>query len=136
MTHYLYPLLGGILIGLSATLLLLLLGRIAGISGIVFGTIQESGKERHWRWLFIVGLMTGALLFHYLTGQSYPQVNSNLLLAGIAGLLVGFGVRLGNGCTSGHGVCGIGRLSARSTLATLVFMLVGILTVSVVNHLL
>lgn len=135
MLAYTTPLLGGLLIGASATALLLLLGRIAGISGIVWGAVS-AGADAGWRWLFIVGLLAGPLLFHQLSGTPYPAASSlQWWHALAAGLLVGFGVKLGSGCTSGHGVCGLGRLSARSLVATLTFMASGIITVYVVRHL-
>ena len=125
---------GGLLIGLAATLLLWGNGRIAGISGILFGALRgaQSGEEgeRGWRWLFLIGVVAGAWLFHQLSGASVPappSVGTPLLLLG--GLLVGLGTRLGSGCTSGHGVCGLARLSPRSLAATLMFIGVGMLTV-------
>jgi uncharacterized membrane protein YedE/YeeE len=136
MTSFLWPILGGVLIGLSATLLLLFSGRIAGISGIVWGAINPKAvgdSDTLWRWLFIVGILLGAYFFHLATGKPAPVANPNYLLAAIAGLFVGVGVKLGNGCTSGHGVCGIGRLSGRSLVATMTFMLVAIITVAVFN---
>lgn len=134
MIGFFWPVVGGILIGLSATLLLLLTGRIAGISGIVWGAIAGSDfADKAWRWLFLVGVLLGAFLFHQVSGKPLPVANDNYVLAAIAGLLVGFGVKLGNGCTSGHGVCGIGRLSPRSLVATLSFMFAAIITVMIVN---
>lgn len=134
MNDFLWPIYGGILIGLSATLLLLLSGRIAGISGIVWGAItQKIVSNTAWRWFFIVGILLGTFLFHQLTGKPIPVANSNYLLAAIAGLFVGLGVKIGNGCTSGHGVCGIGRLSPRSVIATLTFMAIAIITVALFN---
>ncbi len=126
---------GGVLIGLSAVLLMWLIGRIAGISGIVWGAIAGEPGDKLWRLLFLAGLIAGALAFHSLTGRSVPVVNDNYPLAIIAGLLVGFGVKLGSGCTSGHGVCGMSRLSPRSFAATAVFMVFGIATVAVFNML-
>ena len=129
MTTYYWPILGGIAIGLSATLLLLAIGRIAGISGIVWGAIAKGTPDRLWRWVFLGGMILGTWLFHELSGRAYPSLNSNYLAAGLAGLLVGIGVKTGNGCTSGHGVCGIGRRSIRSVTATITFMLTAIITV-------
>jgi len=86
-----------------------------------------------WNWFFLVGIMLGTFLFHQLTGKPIPAVNSNYFLAIAAGLFVGVGVKTGSGCTSGHGVCGIGRLSPRSIVATLTFMIVAIITVAIVN---
>ena len=130
-------LIGGALIGLAAALLWLTLGRIAGVSTILGGALTERGPDTGWRVAFVAGLLAaglGAVLF-------FPEAVHLDLAAGVgqllvAGLLVGFGTQMGSGCTSGHGVCGIGRLSARSIVATLCFMVSGILTVSIVRHLL
>lgn len=130
-----WPLTGGVLIGLSAVLLLLAVGRIAGISGLVWGAMAPVSRDRAWRMLFLVGLIVGAYLFHALSGVAYPTIDQNLPLAAVAGLIVGLGVKIGNGCTSGHGVCGIGRLSKRSLVATITFMLVAIMVVAVTRQL-
>jgi uncharacterized membrane protein YedE/YeeE len=136
MLAYTTPLLGGLLIGTSAVALLLFLGRIAGISGIVWGAVSAQ-PDNAWRWLFIVGLLLGPLLYHTVTGTPYPVPSAlQWWHAIIGGLLVGFGVKLSSGCTSGHGVCGIGRLSPRSIVATVTFMATGIATVYVVRHVL
>ena len=128
MTAYLMPLTGGVLLGLSAMWLLLSLGRIAGISGIAWGSI--AGPERPWRWLFLLGLLAGGLLAHNVIGQPVPAESAaTLWLIAASGLLVGLGTRMGGGCTSGHGVCGLGRRSSRSLVATLTFMTLGIITV-------
>ena len=136
MTIPLLPILGGVLIGLSAITLLLFLGRIAGISGIVWGVIDTASTDRLWRGLFLIGLLLGAFLYHQLSGASYPVINANYPLAALAGLIVGIGVKIGNGCTSGHGVCGIGRLSPRSLVATVTFMLVAVVTVAITRQVL
>lgn len=131
-------LIGGGLIGLAAALLWLVLGRIAGISGILGQAIglATSGAERTWRILFLVGLPLGAWLAVQLGWASLPSAPpTNLLLAVIGGLLVGFGTRLGSGCTSGHGICGLARLSPRSLIATIVFMAAGMASVFVLRHL-
>jgi len=128
-------LVGGVLIGLSASAMLLLDGKITGISGIVAGLLRPMMGETAWRACFVAGLFTGGLLlrlvlpgaFAFGIVRSWPA----LLLAG---LLVGFGTRLGNGCTSGHGVCGVSRLSGRSIVATATFIATGALTVFIVNH--
>lgn len=127
-------LLGGVLIGLAATALLLFNGRIAGISGIVNGLVGQDAGERGWRIAFLLGLAGAGMLVMKLTGQASasPATTPVLLLAG---LLVGFGTRLGSGCTSGHGVCGLARLSLRSLVAVLVFMAAAVLTVFVTRHL-
>ena len=135
MENYLTPIAGGILIGLASMTLLATLGRIAGVSGIVWGAI--AGPDRDWRLLFLVGLVAGGALMHTITGLPVPAAPSAPpSIAILAGLLVGMGTRMGSGCTSGHGVCGIGRLSLRSTVATGSFMLAGVITVFVVRHLL
>ena len=136
MTEYLTPLLGGLLIGLAATGLLYLLGRIAGISGILWNAVSEApSAEGQWRWYFLAGLLLGPVLYHSLSATPYPAAPSlGLPFAVAGGLLVGFGTRLGSGCTSGHGVCGIGRLSVRSLIATVTFMATGIITVYLLRH--
>ena len=134
MNAYLLPLTGGILLGLSAIWLLLTLGRVAGISGIAWGSI--AGPDRGWRWLFLVGLLLGGLLTHTVIGQPLPdEPTAPTWLIAISGLLVGIGTRMGGGCTSGHGVCGLGRRSPRSVTATLTFMTLGIVTVFVMQNL-
>ena len=136
MFLYTTPLIGGLLIGATAVALLYFLGRVAGISGIVWGAISAQ-PDNAWRWLFIVGLVTGPLLYHLLAGVPNPAHSPLPWWQAVAGgLLVGFGVKLGSGCTSGHGVCGIGLLSPRSLIATLTFMATGIGTVYVIRHLL
>ena len=133
MFAYTTPLIGGLLIGASAFFLLLFLGRIAGIGGIIWNAISAQ-PDNAWRWLFIVGLLTGPLLYHTVSGVPYPQESTlQWWHAVIGGLLVGFGVKLGSGCTSGHGVCGIGRLSPRSIVATVTFMITGIATVYIIR---
>ena len=125
---------GGVLIGLAAALILLALGRIAGVSGLAAKAIGlgGSGIERSGAWLFVIGLPLGALVVVLASGGIQASFASPLTLA-IAGLLVGIGTRLGSGCTSGHGVCGVSRLSARSIIATLTFMAAGIATVAAMN---
>jgi uncharacterized membrane protein YedE/YeeE len=128
---------GGLLIGTSAALTLLLKGRIAGISGIVGGLLKPSHGDASWRALFVVGLLTAPLLTMLYSGH-LPEVTATVSNRALvtAGLLVGFGTRLGHGCTSGHGVCGLARRSQRSLVATLTFMSTGALTVFVMRHLL
>ena len=135
MNAYLLPLTGGILVGLSAIWLLLTLGRVAGISGIAWGSI--AGPDRGWRWLFLLGLLLGGLPTHTVLGQPLPDESiAPTWLIAISGLLVGIGTRMGSGCTSGHGVCGLGRRSPRSVTATLTFMTLGMVTVFVMQNLL
>jgi len=128
-------LLGGALIGLSATLLLWSIGRIAGISGIVNGLGTAPRSDRAWRAAFLLGLMVaGGIAMQFLPyAPSRLQTGSTPILL-LAGLLVGFGTRMGGGCTSGHGVCGLGRLSWRSLAAVLTFMLTAIATVFIMRH--
>lgn len=126
---------GGALIGLGSLLLMLLIGRIAGVSGILGSLLQAPGDDTAWRLAFLVGLPVGALLMAgYLGGFEPRLVTGNGGLA-IAGLLVGFGTRLGSGCTSGHGICGLARLSPRSLVAVLAFMGSAMITVFVLRHL-
>jgi uncharacterized membrane protein YedE/YeeE len=128
-------LLGGSLIGLSACLLMFSLGRIAGISGIVAGLFAPAHDERSWRVAFVLGLIAGCFVVRLAGASPQPiEITADIPDLVLAGLLVGFGTRLGNGCTSGHGVCGLARLSPRSLAATLTFMATGALTVFVMRH--
>jgi uncharacterized membrane protein YedE/YeeE len=128
---------GGLLIGGAAALLLMLTGRIAGVSGMFATMVRIADAGPPWKLAaaFIVGLPIGAALTSLLVRRPDIEVTSSVPLLIAAGLLVGFGTRLGNGCTSGHGVCGIGRLSPRSIAATLTFMAAAIVTVFIVRHL-
>lgn len=130
-------LIGGLLIGLSATLMLLLHGRVAGITGIMVGaTISRVAGDWLWRALFLGGLLAGGAAMIWLTPDAFTnKVGGRYGMLVIAGLLVGFGTRLGNGCTSGHGVCGVSRLAPRSLVATASFMVTGMITVFVAGHL-
>lgn len=128
-------LIGGLLIGVAAALLLLLNGRISGISGIVGGLLVPKSSDAGWRLVFVVGLLIGAFGYMLATGGTLVvrmQAPVPVLVA--AGLLVGFGTRFGSGCTSGHGLCGIARLSKRSIVASAVFFGVAMLTVFVLRH--
>ena len=128
-------LVGGGLIGLSAGFLLMTTGRITGISGIVAGMLVPASDGRLWRGLFVAGLILGCGLVRLISADAVPitiAASSAELL--IAGLLVGFGTRLANGCTSGHGICGVARLSPRSILATLTFIASGAITVFMMRH--
>lgn len=135
MDAYLPPLAGGLLIGLSAALLLLLNGRIAGISGLVAG-LGRPGERRTADAAFLIGLGLGPPLYALLAGH-WPvmRIAAGLPVLALAGLLVGFGTRLGSGCTSGHGVCGLARFSPRSLAAVLTFLATGMLTVALVRGL-
>ncbi|MBA6222829.1 YeeE/YedE family protein [Colwellia sp. MB02u-18] len=131
---YIQALMGGGLIGVASLLLMLFNGRVAGVSGITHGAITSLAPANWWRWLFLVGLIIAPLitaLFGYGLPTSMPV---GLPQLAIAGLIVGVGTHYGSGCTSGHGICGIGRLSKRSLVATLTFMLSAIVTVAVINH--
>jgi len=128
-------LIGGALIGLAATLLLLLNGRIAGISGIAAGAIAAPSAERDWRTAFLVGLIFGPMVFAALGGTLPTPMLPGLPTLVAGGILVGIGTQLGDGCTSGHGVCGLARLSPRSMAATLTFVATAMATVFVVRHL-
>ena len=128
-------LLGGALIGVAATLMLWVNGRITGISGILGGVLFPVQTDALWRVLFIAGLLSGAVLYTVASGSSIElQTQATPLLSIVAGFLVGFGTRLGSGCTSGHGICGIARVSKRSFVATAVFMVTAIVTVFLVRH--
>jgi uncharacterized protein len=128
-------LIGGLLIGLAAALLLLLNGRISGISGIVGGLLVRDSSEIGWRVTFVAGLLLGALAYVLATGSAISvKMQASVPVLVVAGLLVGFGTRLGSGCTSGHGICGIARLSRRSIAATAMFVGVAILTVFLTRH--
>jgi len=125
---------GGALIGLSAVLLMLLLGRIAGISGIV-GECLSAGSDRGWRLAFLIGLVAAPLLATLAGfGPASPLMPASFGVIAVSGLLVGFGTRMASGCTSGHGICGIARLSPRSIVATAVFMAAAIAVVFVTRH--
>lgn len=137
------PLIGGALIGLSATLLLWLNGNISGISGITFSLLESVTKlnigqrVNMWRLLFVVGLVVGAALYHQLLGIPAPQFPDTPLPIIVAGgLLVGLGTKIGSGCTSGHGVCGIACFSNRSIISTVTYMGFGVISVWVFRHLL
>lgn len=128
-------LLGGLMIGMSASALFWLNGRIAGISGIANNALWPGDAERTWRLLFLLGLSVGGFIYVALFPDAIqPRSGYPLWLVGVAGLLVGFGTALGSGCTSGHGMCGLGRLSIRSLVATITFLVAGIVTVWVVRH--
>lgn len=130
---------GGALIGLSATILLLFNGRVTGISGIIDNAFSRASGDRLWRCVFLVGLVLGGCAFFVLNPQQFVLATESsfagLIRIGAAGLIVGFGVVMGSGCTSGHGVCGISRFSTRSIVATMVFILAGVITVTLLRHL-
>ncbi|WP_138513287.1 YeeE/YedE family protein [Rhodoferax bucti] len=129
-------LLGGILLGLSASLFILVNGRILGISGIVGGLLMPRGGDAAWRLAFVLGLVIAPAVYALVGGPVPATVDAGWATLIVAGLLVGVGTRYGAGCTSGHGVCGLSRLSPRSLVATLSFMGAGFAVVFVIRHLL
>lgn len=134
MHPFLLAAIGGALVGLSAVLMMALNGRIAGVSGILSGTFTQPQGERLWRLLFVIGIVVGGALPVLLDPAfQAPLPEASIALAIMAGLVVGFGTGLGSGCTSGHGICGISRLSMRSILATLTFIASGIATVAILR---
>ncbi len=125
--------LGGIIIGIAVSLMLLLNGRVTGISGIISGTLPQTKGDTLWRILFVLGLFTGGLVIKTVKPDVFlNELPTETLTTVIAGLLVGFGTIMGSGCTSGHGVCGISRLSMRSILATITFIIAGVVVVYVI----
>ena len=126
---------GGALIGLAAAMLALLNGRIAGISGVLGGLFKPVRGDIGWRMAFVVGLFSAPLLYLLVGELPRPQIEAGYAAVVVAGLLVGVGTRYGSGCTSGHGVCGLSRLSGRSLAATAAFMGGGFITVFVIRHL-
>lgn len=134
MTSIQGPLTGGAMIGMAAAGLLLLTGKTAGVSGALYGVVTGERGEFPWQFAFVLGLVLGGVMLGQFIPQALPaSAGSSLPLLGLGGLLVGFGARLGGGCTSGHGVCGMGRLSRRSVVATCSFMAVAMATVFLVR---
>lgn len=125
---------GGLLIGLAVAILVLFNGRIAGISGIIGGLLTPVKNDILWRIAFILGLIVAPFFFKILSPLPQVRIDAGTFTLIVAGLLVGFGTRVGSGCTSGHGVCGLSRQSLRSVVATIVFIVAGFLTVTVVRH--
>ena len=129
-------LVGGLVIGTAAALLLVFNGKISGVSGILGGLFQRDYRDMPWRIAFLIGLVVAPMLYAAFGGDLPPvQIENSAGLLVVAGLLVGFGTRLGAGCTSGHGVCGIGRASPRSLVATAIFLTVAAATVFITRHL-
>ncbi|MCR9771994.1 YeeE/YedE family protein [Vibrio harveyi] len=125
-------LLGGVMVGVSAVILMLFNGKTAGISGILNGAVENA--DRVWRIAFLIAMALGGVFAVYVLGGHVPtEYSGNLVLVVVAGLFVGVGTRIGNGCTSGHGICGMGRFSARSVVATCTFMATAMLTVLLVS---
>ncbi|HGY9593324.1 TPA: YeeE/YedE family protein [Vibrio campbellii] len=125
-------LLGGVMVGVSAVILMLFNGKTAGISGILNGAVENA--DRVWRIAFLIAMALGGVFAVYVLGGHVPtEYSGNLVLVVVAGLFVGVGTRIGNGCTSGHGICGMGRFSARSVVATCTFMATAMLTVLLIS---
>jgi uncharacterized membrane protein YedE/YeeE len=134
LENFVGPLFGGVLIGLSASLLLVLKGRVFGVSGILAGVLSPETGETTWRIAALVGLLSAGVLFQCFSPELLVgETNGSVSRYVIAGLLVGFGTQLGSGCTSGHGVCGISRMSPRSIIATVTFILFGMIVVGVIR---
>ena len=127
---------GGILLGLASAMFILINGRILGISGIIGGLLRPTSGDVGWRLAFVLGLLIAPLLYLLLAGPVAVRIDASWATLVIAGLLVGVGTRFGSGCTSGHGVCGLSRLSPRSLVATLAFMGAGFVSVYLMRHLL
>jgi len=136
MHDYVVALVGGAVIGLSASLMMLFYGRIAGISGLIWNFVQDSRSNFSSSGLFLSGMVLGTFGITYITGIEPSPIDRNTFIIVLAGLLVGYGTKLGSGCTSGHGICGISRFSTRSIAATCIFMVTGIVTVYFMRHVL
>ena len=129
-------LISGLLIGLSAALLLFFNGRVAGISGIIVDSFSAEINNRYWRGFFLIGLMFSAAIMITFFPVAEVTYSRPVLLVIVAGIFVGYGARLGNGCTSGHAVCGLARFSLRSAVATLTFISAAMLTTYIMRHVL
>ena len=125
---------GGVLLGLASALFVLVNGRILGISGIVGGLLRPRAGDMGWRLAFVLGMLVAPGLYWLVMGPTQPRIDATWGMVVIAGLLVGAGTRYGSGCTSGHGVCGLSRMSPRSLVATLAFMGAGFVTVYLIRH--
>ena len=127
---------GGVLIGTAAAMLALLTGRVAGISGVIGGLLRPLRHDFGWRLAFVAGLLVSPMVYAWIATPAAPEIDAGYPALVAAGLLVGLGTRYGSGCTSGHGVCGLSRLSPRSLVATLSFMSAGFVVVFVLRHVL
>jgi uncharacterized membrane protein YedE/YeeE len=136
LVDWIYALIGGMIIGCSVSIMLLFNGRVTGISGIVNGILSPEKGDNAWRFTFVLGLLVGGLLLKIIAPQAFDgALATSTSSVVVAGILVGFGTIMGSGCTSGHGVCGISRLSIRSIIATLTFISAGVITVLIVKKL-
>lgn len=134
-SEYIYALIGGVIIGSSTILMLLFNGKITGISGILGSALSTPRKENFWKYAFLFGLLIGSFFVALYDPSLFTyQVKMSTTQAILGGLLVGFGTRIGSGCTSGHGVCGLARFSMRSLVATITFMACGVITVTLINY--
>ncbi len=131
--EWIYALVGGVLIGLSVSGMLIWNGRVTGISGIMYGLLNPNQGDRAWRLYFLLGLLFGGTIYQFFRPAVFGSPAAADWTAAVAGLFVGFGTVLGSGCTSGHGVCGISRLSPRSMVATVLFIVSGFLSVLVLK---
>lgn len=127
---------GGALLGLASALFILLNGRILGISGILGGLLRPKAGDIGWRLAFVLGMLVAPAIYLLLAGPMQPRIDASWLMVILAGLLVGMGTRYGSGCTSGHGICGLSRMSPRSLVATATFMAAGFVTVFLLRHVL
>jgi len=127
---------GGALLGLASALFILLNGRILGISGILGGLLRPKAGDIGWRLAFVLGMLVAPAIYLLLAGPMQPRIDASWLMVILAGLLVGVGTRYGSGCTSGHGICGLSRMSPRSLVATATFMAAGFVTVFLLRHVL
>ena len=135
LNSILKALLGGALIGIAATLMLLFNGRVTGISGIIASSLTKPSKDGFWRWMFLAGMLGGGVLMRSLHPDYFVNLSGRgLAQIGVAGLLVGYGTVMGSGCTSGHGICGMSRFSVRSIIATITFMAFGFFAVQVIRY--
>lgn len=132
--EWINAIIGGLIIGTAVSLLLLFNGRVTGISGIINGACSDIKRERTWRILFVLGLLCGGIVFRIMDPSVFNNtLAADLWMTALSGLLVGFGTILGSGCTSGHGICGVSRLSRRSILATFIFICSGAMTVFIMK---
>jgi len=134
MTHWVYPITGGVLMGIGAGLVLIVNGRVVGVSGLVASLVGVDHRDLPWRAAFVAGLVAGGAVLASVYRPAIPVDTPPLAQMIVAGVLVGAGARYGGGCTSGHGLLGVGRLSWRSIVATMVFMATGMVTVAIARH--